>query len=58
MIQTTKSRQKIYADNRRKDLEFMFGDQVFLKITPLKASLMTGKGKNLQPGFVGPYKIL
>ncbi|XP_027181721.1 uncharacterized protein LOC113780102 [Coffea eugenioides] len=57
-IQTAQSRQKSYKDNRRKDLEFAVGDQVFLKITPLKASLITGKGKKLQPKFVGPYKIL
>ncbi|XP_027109339.1 uncharacterized protein LOC113759971 [Coffea eugenioides] len=57
-IQTIQSRQKSYADNRRKDLEFAVGDQVFLKITPLKMSLMTGKGKKLQPRFVGSYKIL
>ena len=32
---TAQSRQKSYADNRRKDLEFEIGDRVFLKITPL-----------------------
>ncbi|XP_071928107.1 uncharacterized protein [Coffea arabica] len=57
-IQTAQSCQKSYADNRRKDLEFAVGDQVFLKITSLKASLMAGKGKKLQLRFVGPYKIL
>ena len=39
-------------------MEFTVGDQVFLKITPLKASLMAGKGRKLQPRFVRPYKIL
>ena len=39
-------------------MEFAVGDLVFLKITPLKASLMSGKGKKLQPRFVGPYKII
>ncbi|XP_071923178.1 uncharacterized protein [Coffea arabica] len=57
-IQTAQSHQKSYADNRMKDLEFAVGDQVFLKITPLKASWMSRKGKKLQPRFVGPYKIL
>ncbi|XP_071917583.1 uncharacterized protein [Coffea arabica] len=57
-IQTAQSCQKSYADNRRKDLEFTVGDLVFLKITPLKESLMSGKGKKLQPRFVGPYKII
>ncbi|XP_027166304.1 uncharacterized protein LOC113766295 [Coffea eugenioides] len=57
-IQTAQSRQKSYADNRRNDLEFTVGDLVFLKITPLKASLMSGKEKKLQPRFVGPYRII
>ncbi|XP_027155182.1 uncharacterized protein LOC113755361 [Coffea eugenioides] len=57
-IQTAQSIQKSYADNLRKDLEFAVGDQVFLKITPLKASLLAGRGKKLQPRFVGPYKII
>ncbi|XP_027181983.1 uncharacterized protein LOC113780376 [Coffea eugenioides] len=51
------SRQKSYADNRRKDLEFEVGDRVFLKITPLR-SITAGRGKKLQPRFLGPYKIL
>ncbi|XP_071902715.1 uncharacterized protein [Coffea arabica] len=57
-IQTIQSHQKSYADNRRKDLEFTVGNLVFLKITPLKVSLMSGRGKKLQPRFVGPYKII
>ncbi|XP_071924733.1 uncharacterized protein [Coffea arabica] len=57
-IQTAQSSQKNYTDNRRKNLEFAVGDLVFLKITPLKASLMSGRGKKLQPRFVGPYKII
>ena len=57
-IQTAQNRQKRYADNRTKDLEFAVRDLVFLKITPLKANLMSGKGKKLQPRFVGPYKVI
>ena len=34
-LQTVQSRQKSYADNRRKDLEFEVGDKVFLKVTTL-----------------------
>ncbi|XP_071923220.1 uncharacterized protein [Coffea arabica] len=56
-LQTAQSRQKNYADNRRKDLEFEVGDKVFLNVTPLR-SLTAGKGKKLQPRYGGPFKIL
>jgi len=32
----TQSRQKSYADKRRRALEFKAGDHVFLRITPTK----------------------
>ncbi|KAA0048255.1 retrotransposon protein, putative, Ty3-gypsy subclass [Cucumis melo var. makuwa] len=35
-LQTTQSRQKSYADMRRKDLEFDVGDRMFLKEAPMK----------------------
>ncbi|XP_071924821.1 uncharacterized protein [Coffea arabica] len=56
-LQTAQSRQKSYADNRRKDLEFEVGDHIFLKITPLR-SVTASRGKKLQPRFVGPFPIL
>jgi hypothetical protein len=33
---TAQSRQKSYADVRRRDLEFAVGDQVLLKVSPTK----------------------
>lgn len=33
---TAQSRQKSYADRRRKELSFEVGDHVFLKISPTK----------------------
>ncbi|KAA0049641.1 pol protein [Cucumis melo var. makuwa] len=36
-MHTTQSRQKSYADVRRKDLEFEVGDKVFLKVAPMRA---------------------
>ncbi|KAA0036588.1 ty3-gypsy retrotransposon protein [Cucumis melo var. makuwa] len=36
-MQTAQSRQKSYADVRRKDLEFDVGDKVFLKVEPMRA---------------------
>ncbi|KAA0060217.1 ty3-gypsy retrotransposon protein [Cucumis melo var. makuwa] len=36
-MHTAQSRQKSYADVKRKDLEFDVGDKVFLKVAPMKA---------------------
>ncbi|XP_071923213.1 uncharacterized protein [Coffea arabica] len=55
---SAQSQQKSYADHRRKDLEFEIGDKVFLRITPLKGKIRAGKGKKLQPRYIGPFNIL
>ncbi|KAK6151920.1 hypothetical protein DH2020_014555 [Rehmannia glutinosa] len=52
------SRQKSYADKRRKDLEFEVGDEVFLRLSPRKGLINPKKGGKLSPRYVGPYKIL
>ena len=56
-IQTAQSRQKSYADNRRRDLEFEIGDKVFLKILPRKGMIRQGKWGKLGPRYVGPFEI-
>ncbi|KAL4016922.1 hypothetical protein IC575_024593 [Cucumis melo] len=55
---TAQSRQKSYADVRRKDLEFEVGDMVFLKVAPMKGVLRFEKKGKLSPRFVGPFEIL
>nr|GEZ36813.1 putative reverse transcriptase domain-containing protein [Tanacetum cinerariifolium] len=45
-LKGTRDRPKSYADNRRKQLEFEFGDQVLLKLSPWKGLVHFGnKGK-------------
>jgi len=34
-LRIAQSRQKSYADKRRRDLEFKVGDYVYLKVSPL-----------------------
>ncbi|KAL4346647.1 hypothetical protein GQ457_17G011550 [Hibiscus cannabinus] len=51
-------RQKSYADQRRKDIEFAVGDQVFLKVSPWKKVIRFGRKGKLSPRFIGPYRIL
>ncbi|TYK23436.1 pol protein [Cucumis melo var. makuwa] len=57
-MHTTQSRQKSYADVRRKDLEFDVGDKVFLKVAPMKGVLQFERRGKLSPRFVGPFEIL
>ena len=54
----TRDRQKRYADNRRRDLQFEIGDRVFLKISPWKGVLRFGKQGKLSPRYIGPYEIV
>nr|GEX69343.1 putative reverse transcriptase domain-containing protein [Tanacetum cinerariifolium] len=55
---TARSRQKSYADVRRRPLEFNLGDKVILKVSPWKGVIRFGKRGKLSPRFIGPFKIL
>ena len=52
------SRQKSYADKRRRPLEFQVGDWVFLKVSPMKGVMRFGKKGKLSPRYIGPYQIV
>nr|XP_059663665.1 uncharacterized protein LOC132309365 [Cornus florida] len=52
------SRQKSYADKRRRPLFFEVGDHVFLKIAPCKGLMHFGRSGKLSPWFIGPFEIL
>ncbi|GJT96542.1 hypothetical protein Tco_1092060 [Tanacetum coccineum] len=53
-----KSRQKSYADVRRKPMEFDMGDMVMLKVSPWNGVIRFGKQGKLSPRYVGPFKII
>ena len=55
---TAQSRQKSYADVRRRPLEFEVGDHVFLKVMPKRGVVRFGKRRKLSPRFIGPFEIL
>ncbi|KAI3717497.1 hypothetical protein L1987_69148 [Smallanthus sonchifolius] len=57
-LKATRARQKSYADNRRKPLEFQVGDKVLLKVSPWKGVVRFGKKGKLAPRYVGPFEIL
>ena len=57
-LKTTQSRQKSYADVRRRELEFLVDDWVFPKISPMKGVMRFTKKGKLSPRYVVPYKII
>ncbi|KAJ0494986.1 putative nucleotidyltransferase, Ribonuclease H [Helianthus annuus] len=57
-LQTARSRQKSYADLKRKPLDFQVGDRVLLKVSPWKGVIRFGKKGKLAPRYVGPFKIV
>ena len=46
------NRKKSYADNRKRALEFEMGDQVYLKILPMKGVMRFGKKGKFSPRYV------
>ena len=57
-LKEAQSRQKSYADNRRRELSFQAGDSVYLKVSPIRGShRFQVKGK-LAPRYIGPYPIV
>ncbi|GKA59177.1 hypothetical protein Tco_0758490 [Tanacetum coccineum] len=57
-LKAVRVRQKSYANNRRKPLEFEVGDRVMLKVSPWKGVVHFGKKGKLVLRYVGPFKIL
>jgi hypothetical protein len=57
-LKVAQSRQKSYADTRRRELTFEEGDYVNLKVSPIRGlRRFKVKGK-LSPRYIGPFKIL
>nr|CAD1832820.1 unnamed protein product [Ananas comosus var. bracteatus] len=55
---TAQSRQRSYADTRRRDLEFQVGDHVFLKVSPSRGIRRFGLRGKLSLRFVRPFEVL
>jgi hypothetical protein len=57
-LRVTQSRQKSYADHRRRELSFEVVDFVYLKVSPMRGLHRFKVRGKLAPRFIGPYKIL
>nr|GEW45319.1 putative reverse transcriptase domain-containing protein [Tanacetum cinerariifolium] len=53
-----RSRQKSYADLKRRSTKFEVGDKVMLKVSPWRGVIRFGKRRKLSPRFIGPFKVI
>jgi hypothetical protein len=57
-LRVAQSRQKSYADHRRRELSFEVGDFIYLKVSPMRGLHRFKVRGKLAPRFIGPFKIL
>nr|GFB01186.1 putative reverse transcriptase domain-containing protein [Tanacetum cinerariifolium] len=57
-MQAARDRHKSYADLKRNQMKFQVGDKVMLKVSPWKGVVRFGKRGELNPRYVGPFKVL
>ena len=55
-LKVAQSRQKSYADSKRKETVYEVGDIVYLRVSPLQGVKHFGVKGKLAPCFVGPYR--
>ncbi|KAL4363835.1 hypothetical protein GQ457_04G017440 [Hibiscus cannabinus] len=57
-LNTASDRQKSYVDLKRREIEYVVGDRVFLKVSPWKKVMRFGRKGKLSPRYIGPYEIV
>jgi hypothetical protein len=57
-LKLAQSRQKCYANHRRRKLSFQVGDLVYLKVSPMRGLHHFKICVKLLPRYIGPSKIL
>ncbi|WVZ97426.1 hypothetical protein U9M48_042966 [Paspalum notatum var. saurae] len=57
-LRVAQSRQKSYADVRRRDLTFKIDDFVYLKVSPMRGIRRFNMKGKLAPRYIGPFKIV
>ena len=57
-LHIAQSRQKSYADNKIRELEFQVGDHIFLRVFPTKGVMRFEVHSKLSPRYISPFEIL
>jgi hypothetical protein len=57
-LKAAQSRQKSYADKKRREISFNPGDFVYLKVSPIRGTRRFQVHGKLAPRYIGPYQVL
>jgi hypothetical protein len=57
-LRVAQTRQKSYADVRRRDLTFAVEDHVCLKVSPMRGIRRFNVKGKLAPRYIGPFEVL
>jgi hypothetical protein len=57
-LKAAQSRQKSYADIRRRPLQFQIGDFVYLRVSPTRGIQRFGVKGKLAPRYIGPFEVI
>ena len=57
-LQLTKSWQKSYYDAKHRQLNFKPGEQVYLRVTPMKGVKRFQTRGKLAPRYIGPFLVM
>ena len=57
-MKAAQSRQKSYADKRRRELSFNVGDHVYLKVSLIRGTHIFQVHGKLAPCYISPFPVL
>ena len=57
-LKAAQSRQKSYANKRRRALSFEVGDYVYLKVSPIRGTRRFQVHGKLAPRYIGPFPVI
>jgi len=57
-LKAAQSRQKSYADKKRREISFNPGDFVYLKVSTIRGTRRFQVQGKLAPRYIGPYQVL
>ncbi|XP_070045533.1 uncharacterized protein [Nicotiana tomentosiformis] len=57
-LRTAQSRQKSYVNRKVRYVDYMVGEKVLLRVSPMMGVMRFGKKGKLSPRYIGPFEVL